>query len=378
MDRQGPRYAHDRAYGRHDEDHWDDREADHHEGRKGGGVKTIIIAVAALVALAALGMFGFVAESSRAGPNETEGAVVVVPRGAGVTSIAASLEQEGHIRNALVFRLAYMVYGNDRPMQAGEYEIPVGASPRAIIELMTGGGALQHAVTIPEGLTSEAIVAILARSDVLTGDVPPAPPEGAILPETYSVERGTDRTLLLRRMMNAHDEAVREIWAARAPDLPIDTIEEFVTLASIVERETGVSDERPRVAAVFINRLRRGMPLQSDPTIIYGVCRAYPQRCREGRLINERTGQIRTIRQSEIQLDTGYNTYRIPALPPGPIANPGRASLEAVANPARTNDLFFVADGTGGHAFAATLAEHERNVRRWREIERLRLQAEGQ
>ncbi|MBI1187488.1 MAG: endolytic transglycosylase MltG [Alphaproteobacteria bacterium] len=332
----------------------------------GAGVVILLIAMAGLALL----------EANRGGPNTTDGAVVVVPRGAGVSAIGRMLEEEGHVRFAPAFRFAAMIYGGDRPMQAGEYEIPAGVSPRALVAMMTDGRALLHSVTFAEGLTSDAVATIIAESDVLSGAAPPPPPEGAVLPETYNVERGMDRSALLARMRAAHDEAVREVWAQRAADLPLRTPEELVTLASIVERETGVADERPRVAAVFINRLRRGMPLQSDPTIIYGVCKQHPERCRNGRLINEQTGRIRTIRQSEIALDTGYNTYQIPRLPPGPIANPGRHALEAVANPADTDELFFVADGSGGHVFARTVAEHERNVRRWREIERARLAAE--
>jgi UPF0755 protein len=163
---------------------------------------------------------------------------------------------------------------------------------------------------------------------------------------------------------------VEELWARRARDLPLQTPEEAVILASIIEKETSVEAERPRIASVFVNRLKRGMRLESDPTIIYGICRRHPERCVNGRLVNEQSGLQRGIRQSEIALDTGYNTYQIAGLPPTPIANPGRASLEAAMNPAQTNDLFFVADGTGGHVFAATAREHSRNVARWRELER--------
>jgi UPF0755 protein len=219
---------------------------------------------------------------------------------------------------------------------------------------------------------------VVADADVLTGDMPAElPPEGAILPDTYNVLRGRPRAELVAQMVAAHDAAVEEVWAQRQPNLPITSPEEMVILASIVEREAGNAEERPRVAAVFINRLRRGMQLQSDPTIIYGVCLRHPQRCRNGRLINERTGAIRTIRESEIAMDTGYNTYRIARLPPTPIANPGRSSMEAVVNPAATEDLFFVADGTGGHVFAETVEQHNANVRRWREIEAQRLAEEA-
>jgi UPF0755 protein len=183
------------------------------------------------------------------------------------------------------------------------------------------------------------------------------------------------RAALLQQMREAHDAAVAEVWAGRQDNLPLASPEEFVTLASIVERETGVASERPMVAAVFVNRLRRPMRLESDPTIIYGVCRQFPARCRDGRLVDAQ-GNPRVIRASEIALNTGYNTYRIDRLPPTPISNPGRAALEAVAHPADTNALFFVADGSGGHAFAATIAEHNANVARWRQIESQRLAEE--
>jgi UPF0755 protein len=210
---------------------------------------------------------------------------------------------------------------------------------------------------------------------VLTGDMPEAPPEGSIMPDTYHVARGMTRAALLQQMREAHDEAVAEIWAARQPNLPLSTPGDLVNLASIVERETGVASERPLVAAVFMNRLRLPMRLETDPTIIYGVCLRHADRCRDGRLVDAQ-GNRRVIRQSEIEMNTGYNTYRIDGLPPTPIANPGRAALEATANPAQSNALFFVADGTGGHVFASTLAEHNANVARWREIEAQRLAAE--
>lgn len=327
---------------------------------------------AAFVALAAVLLF--IVESNRPGPTP-EDSTFVVPRGASVTSIARALDAEGHINAALFFRAAAAIYANGKSLQAGEYSISAHAPLREIVDMIANGRAVQHGVTIAEGLTSAAALDIITRSDVLTGDAPPMPAEGSLLPETYHVQRGMDRTVLLQQMQQAQADLMAEIWPRRATGLPFTTQEEAIILASIVEREAG-GDEHSRVAAVFVNRLRRGMPLQSDPTIIYGVCQQFPQRCVNGRLINERTGQVRTIRQSEIDMNTGYNTYRIPALPPTPIANPGRASLEAVLNPPRTNDLFFVADGTGGHAFAATVAEHNRNVARWREIERQRLAEE--
>ena len=197
-------------------------------------------------------------------------------------------------------------------------------------------------------------------------------PEGSLLPETYNVERGATRVSVIHDMQESHRKALAALWPNRAPGLPFKTPEEAVIMASIVEKETGVASERPRVAAVFINRLRKGMRLETDPTIIYGVCRAEPARCRDGRLVDEKTGQTRGIRQSELAMSTGYNTYKIYGLPPTPIANPGRASLEAVLNPATTGDLYFVANGAGGHVFAASLAEHNQNVAKWRAIEKAR------
>ncbi|MBL8550846.1 MAG: endolytic transglycosylase MltG [Hyphomonadaceae bacterium] len=308
-------------------------------------------------------------EANRAGPS-TEEKVVVVPRGAGINAIGRLLEAEGQIRNPLIFRVATYAYSQQRVLKAGEYSIPAHASPRAIIDMLASGSALAHSITVAEGLTSSAIVEILARSDLLTGDVPEVPPEGSILPETYNVERGADRSEVLRRMMEARSQALQDAWARRANGLPVRTPEEAVILASIVEKETGIAAERPRVASVFVNRLKRGMRLESDPTIIYGVCRQHPERCVNGRLVNETTGLQRGIRQSEIALNTGYNTYQIPALPPTPIANPGRASIEATLNPAHTNDIFFVADGTGGHVFATNVRDHNANVARWRQVER--------
>ena len=343
-------------------------------GGAGGALATLfslaVIAVAALL----VAFFAFSSQVNRAGPA-LEDTTFVAARGASVTSIGRDLERAGLIRDARAFRIAHLVYARDAALQAGEYAIPAGASTREILRLMTSGEALQHAVTFPEGTTIAGVMRILEESEVLTGDMPAAPPEGTVLPETYHVQRGMTRAALLQQMRDAHDAAVAEIWAGRQANLPLASPAELVTLASIVERETGVGAERPLVAAVFVNRLRRPMRLESDPTIIYGVCKQFPARCRDGRLVDAR-GQPRVIRASEIALNTGYNTYRIDRLPPTPISNPGRAALAATANPADSNAIFFVADGSGGHVFAATLAEHNANVARWREIERARLAEE--
>lgn len=343
--------------------------------RKGGGFGSFLFWLLAAGAVAGIFVFAFFSSAiSRPGPSQAETAFVV-ERGASGASIAEALRDQNLITDPLLFRIANRIYAKSDTLQAGEYNIPAGASVRDIVEMISGGDALLHAITFPEGITIDGVMRTLAASDVLTGDMPAAPPEGSILPDTYHVERGMTRAALLQQMRDAHDEAVAEIWARRAPNLPITTPEQLVNLASIVERETGVAAERPIVAGVFINRLRRPMRLETDPTIIYGVCKRHPDRCRDGRLIDAQ-GNRRTIRASEIAMDTGYNTYRIDGLPPTPISNPGRAALEATANPAQTNAIFFVADGTGGHIFADTLAEHQRNVARWREIEAERLAAE--
>jgi UPF0755 protein len=318
--------------------------------------------------------FAFASQAGRPGPNEAD-ATFVVERGASVTGIGRGLQAAGLVRDARAFRISHLLYARTQTLQAGEYAIPAHASMREILRRMAEGEAVQHALTFPEGITVGGAMRILEVSDVLTGDLPAPPPEGSILPETYHVQRGMTRAALLAQMRAAHDAAVAEIWAGRQANLPITSPQELVTLASIVERETGLAAERPMVAAAFVNRLRRPMRLESDPTIIYGVCKQLPARCRDGRLVDAR-GNPRVIRASEIALNTGYNTYRIDRLPPTPISNPGRAALEATAHPADSNAIFFVADGSGGHAFAATVAEHNANVARWREIERARLAEE--
>src|SRR5207237_4378323 len=241
-------------------------------------------------------------------------------------------------------------------LKYGEYKFARQITLRETIETIVEGKVVQHAFTIPEGLTSEQIVARLAEVDFLAGNIREVPKEGTLLPETYNFPRGTTREQAIQRMQNSHRRVMQESWERRSQDLPVKTPEALVTLASIVEKETGRPDERSRVAAVFINRLRQRIKLQSDPTIIYG-------------LVGGKGTLGRPIMRSEIELKTRYNTYVIEGLPPGPIANPGRASLEAAASPARTKDLYVVADGTGGHAFAENLEQHQRNVARLRQWE---------
>ncbi|WP_181705642.1 endolytic transglycosylase MltG [Chthonobacter rhizosphaerae] len=319
-------------------------------------------ALLTILVLAALGIGGVLywgkSEFDAKGPLTTEKAVLV-PSGSGLQAIADTLEREGVIADRYVFMGGITAYRQTARLKAGEYAFAPGVSMREVMDLLVSGKAILHTVTVPEGLTSRQIVNRLREHPMLTGEVDEIPAEGTLLPETYKFSRGTTRKQILAQMQAAHERAVRDIWANRNKDIPIETPQQLVTLASIVEKETGRADERPRVASVFINRLRSNMRLQSDPTIIYGIVGG------EGTL-------GRPIRRSDIDARTAYNTYQINGLPPGPIANPGRAALEAVATPSTTKDLYFVADGTGGHVFAGSLAEHNRNVAAWRAIERQR------
>jgi UPF0755 protein len=282
--------------------------------------------------------------------------VVNIPRG-GARDIADLLVREGVINDPWVFvggALALKARGDD--LKYGEYLFPKQASLREVAETIIEGKVVQHLLTLAEGLTSEQIIARLLENDVLGGNIREVPREGSLLPESYRFTRGTSREQMVQRMQQAQQRLLKEIWERRMPDIPVRTPEQLVTLASIIEKETGKPEERTRVAAVFVNRLKQNMKLQSDPTIIYG-------------LVGGKGSLGRPILRSEIDRPTPYNTYVIQGLPPGPIANPGRASLEAAANPARTKELYFVADGTGGHAFSDTYDQHQKNVARLRVIE---------
>lgn len=291
-----------------------------------------------------------------AGPKARSGeeTAVFLRSGAGVSEIGATLEDAGVIRSDAVFKIAVQFTGAARSLKAGEYRIPSGASLSDVIAMLRKGDVVRHFVTVPEGRSVAQVIDILNESEVLTGEVVP-PPEGSLLPETYEVTRGETRQAVIDRMRKAHDDLLAELWPKRKPGLPIRTPEQAVILASIVEKETGLADERPRVAAVFVNRLKTGMRLESDPTVVYGV--------NGGRPLG------RGLRVSELQRETPYNTYKVFGLPPTPIANPGKAAIEAVLNPPVTDEYFFVADGTGGHVFAKTYEDHLENVARWRRIE---------
>src|SRR4051812_17035745 len=289
-----------------------------------------------------------------------EDKVVNIPARAGKRDIADVLQREGVINvNPWAFIGGVLALKASSDLKPGEYSFQKNASLRDVIGTIVEGKVVQHAVTIPEGLTSEQIVARLSDNDVFTGTVREMPREGTLLPETYKFPRGTPRDQVIQRMQQSQKRVLAEIWERRNSDLPVKTPEALVTLASIVEKETGRPDERSRVAAVFVNRLRQRMRLQSDPTIIYGLAGG------KGTL-------GRPIMRSEIEQPTPYNTYVIEGLPPGPIANPGRASLEAAANPARTKDLYFVADGTGGHTFSEPSAAHKKTVSHRRPLEQQR------
>src|SRR5665647_2664343 len=287
-----------------------------------------------------------------------EDKIVNIPARAGMTDIADTLQREGVIdNNRWAFIGSVLALKARSELKPGEYLFQKNASLRDVIGTIVEGKVVQHAVTIPEGLTSEQIVARLSDNDIFSGTVHEIPREGTLLPETYKFPRGTPREQVIARMQQAQKRALAEIWERRSPDLPLKTPEQLVTMASIVEKETGKPDERSRVAAVFVNRLRQKIKLQSDPTIIYG-------------LVGGKGTLGRPIKRSEILQPSPYNTYVVDGLPPGPIANPGRASLEAAANPARTRDLFFVADGTGGHSFTETYDQHQKNVAKLRAMEK--------
>ncbi len=317
-------------------------------------------AASALVVAAGLLAYFTIERFERPGPL-TADTVILIPQGSGVEAIARQLHEAGAIEDPLVFRLGVRLLRVGRELRAGEYLFPVALSNRDAIDLLRSGQTVVRRLTLAEGLTSHEIVALLEQEEALEGTVDPVPPEGSLLPETYHYARGDGRGELVVRMVRAREKLLSELWPRRAPNLPVATPEEAVVLASIVEKETGVADERPRVASVFVNRLRKGMRLQSDPTVVYG-------------LTGGKGPLGRALTRKDLQAPSPYNTYLNSGLPPGPIANPGRASLQAALNPAQTAFLYFVADGSGGHAFARTLAEHNRNVARWRRLRDRRAQ----
>lgn len=324
-----------------------------------------LMTLVVLVSVVAVATFYYVISAFQQPGPLTTNTHFVVADGARLAQISQMLERNGIITDARIFGFMTKTYlQKENSLKAGEYEIKAGMSMKDVALLLDSGKSILYSVSMPEGLTVQQMVKRLTDDPVLEGPVPnELPPEGSLRPDTYKFSRGTTRSEIIAQMRSAQDKLIDQIWAKRDPDLPIKTKQEFVTLASIVEKETGKDDERAHVASVFINRLNKGMRLQSDPTILYGLFGG------AGRPAD------RAIMRSDIDKQTPFNTYQIKGLPPTPIANPGRAALEAVANPWRTNDLYFVADGTGGHAFATNLDDHNANVRRWRKIEAERANA---
>jgi len=316
----------------------------------------VLAGLALLAGVAAAAGLWQVYKSFHAAGEPNGERTVIIARGTSLSAAADRLEAEGVITDARMFRLGARLFGGDAPIHAGEYAFAADASMAMVLDKMQAGRVVSHQITFAEGRTTAEYLEILASDPVLVGDIGEAPGEGRLLPETYQFTRGDTRDQIIGRMRAAQDAVLAELWATRAPDLPLATPREALILASIVEKETARPDERAHVAGVFINRLKRGMKLQSDPTVIYGL-----------------TGGARLerpLRRKDLRTETPYNTYIINGLPPGPICNPGRAAIEAVLNPLATNDLYFVADGTGGHAFAATLDQHNRNVAKWRQFVR--------
>jgi UPF0755 protein len=320
----------------------------------GNAVFTLLV----ILMLGAAGVFYYGKKTIETPGPLAEDKVVNIPPRAGMTDIGDILQRSGVISaDRWTFIGSVLALNARSGLKSGEYLFQKNATLRDVINTIVEGKVVQHAFTIPEGLTSEQIVARLQDSDIFAGSMKEQPREGTLLPDTYNFPRGTPRDQVVQRMQQAQKRVLTEIWARRSPDIPVRSPEQLVTLASIVEKETGKADERSRVAAVYVNRLRQRMKLQSDPTIIYG-------------LVGGKGTLGRPIKRSEITQPSPYNTYVIDGLPPGPIANPGRASLEATANPARTRDLFFVADGTGGHTFTETYDQHQKGVAKLRSIER--------
>lgn len=299
---------------------------------------------------------------NRDGPL-VEDATFTVEPGEGLNAVSARLEKDGIIRNAGLMRLKARLDGTELAIKAGEFRIERAASTAEVLKTLIEGKGILYKITLPEGRTTAQLLKIIEADPVLVGDMPADEiPEGSLLPDTYLFDRGMTRAQLIGKMQDEQKALLEELWPKRDPDIPVATPYEAVILASIVEKETGLVDEQPQIAALFTTRLKRGMRLESDPTIIYGISKGEP-------LYNAK-GQRRTLRRSEIDRKTDWNTYQIDGLPKTPICNPGRGAIAAVLNPPHTEYIFFVADGKGGHLFAKTLAEHNRNVAAYRAYER--------
>lgn len=285
----------------------------------------------------------------------TASQTLVIPKGAELPRIAEQLAEAGVVENALLFRVAARVIGDGAPLRSGEYAFPAAVTVVQVLEQLRSGRTVVRKLTIPEGLTTAQVLQRVRDAEGLEGEIAADPEEGSLLPATYPYGWGDSREAMIEKMTKAMRQTLDKLWLGRAQNLPLTSPRDAVILASIVEKETGVAAERPRIAAVFINRLRLGMRLQSDPTVIYAMAGG--------------TGPLgRPLTHADLRAEHPYNTYRILGLPPGPIANPGRAALAAVLRPEATDELFFVADGSGGHAFAKTYEDHKANVARWRAL----------
>jgi UPF0755 protein len=317
----------------------------------------ILVCLVLLVVAGALGS-GLVWQRYTAPGPAVVPTSVVIPKGAGLEEIARRLAEAGLVGEPRIFAIGATVDGTHRQFKWGEFEFPARSSPQQVAELIVLGRTIQRRLTIPEGLTNRQVMQIVAKAEGLEGDIVPRP-EGSLMPDTWFYSWGDSRDRFVERQRQAMTRLLQETWRQRAQGLPLKTPQEALVLASIVEKETAIPEERPKIAAVYLNRLRRGMRLQADPTVVYGI--------------NEGAGPLdRPISRADLETPHAWNTYLIDGLPPSPIANPGRASIEAVLRPAQTDELYFVADGNGGHVFARTLAEHNRNVERLRALERQR------
>jgi UPF0755 protein len=311
--------------------------------------------ITAAIVIAALGGAGvwLYRDAQVPGPL-AEARTLVVPAHSGVAAIAELLAQQGVIRHRLAFEAVARLSGRGTALKAGEYEFPAGASPIQTLDILAGGKTVQHKVTIPEGLTSAEVIALVRAAPALDGDPGPVPADGELLPDTYVYSYGESRKELIERMQRGMTHLIAQLWSERRPDLPLASPEEAVVLASIVEKETARAEERAHVAGVFVNRLRLGMRLQADPTVLFA-------------LGDDGANKIdRPLSHADLAVDSPYNTYIVKGLPPAPIANPGRSSVRAAVRPERTEDLYFVADGSGGHIFAKTLVEQTRNIAQYR------------
>ncbi len=317
----------------------------------------LAVALLALAAVAGVVLYVKGREAFFAPGPLSSATTLVVPKGAGVDRIAAILHDGGVIDDPRLFRVGVRLMGMQGRLRAGEYAFPVAASAARAMEILASGAVVQHRLTIPEGWTVKQALALIAEAPALEGAPPETLDEGALLPETYAYTLGEDRDVLVRRMAAAQARVLAEGWDARAAGLPLKSPTEALVLASVVERETAVPEERAHVVAVFVNRLRLGMRLQSDPTVVYGL--------------SDGMGTLpRPLTRRDLEAEHPFNTYVIAGLPPAPICLPGKRAIQAALNPAESKDLYFVADGNGGHVFARTLDEHNRNVAKWRAVEK--------